>query len=172
MVYRDFENTQPVARGFHLHLQVPAVSLLAHVELFECITADGTEWGHIRVINPVDEPQNQSSESSGNDLLEIHAAGFALSAGARADHEIVRAAPNGINKLIHERGHVAAVAIEKNHNVTFGRKRTNADGASASVSTRRGHHVRACFMCALSGSIGAAVINDDHLVGQASCETF
>jgi hypothetical protein len=27
-------------------------------------------------------------------------------------------------------------------------------------------------MRALSSSIGAAVINDDHLVGQTSCETF
>jgi hypothetical protein len=78
----------------------------------------------------------------------------------------------GINKLIHERGHVAAVAIEKNDNVTFGRKRTNAGGASTSVSTRSGYHARACFMCALSSSIGAAVINDYHLVGQTSCETF
>src|SRR5215468_5373644 len=117
MVYRNFENTQPVARGFHLHLQIPPVSLLAHVELFECITANGAKWGHIRVMKPVEESQNRSSESSGKDLLEIHAAVFALSARARADHEIVRAARDGINKLIHEGGHVAAVTIEKNHNV-------------------------------------------------------
>src|SRR5262245_60319503 len=98
---------------------MPSVSLLAHVEAFECITADGAKRGHIRVTNPVEESQNQSGKSSGKDLLEIHAAGFALSARARADHEIVRSACDGFHKLTHEVGHVAAVAIEKNYDVTF-----------------------------------------------------
>src|SRR4026208_941490 len=143
MVYRDFENTQPISRSFHLHLQIPAVGLLAHVELFERITANAAKWRHVRVTNPIEHSQNQSSESAGKDLLEIHTAGFALSARARADHKIVRSARYGINKLIHKSGNVATVAIEKNHSVTFRRKRTNAGGASASVSTRRSHHARA-----------------------------
>src|SRR5205823_9403804 len=92
MVHGDFENTQAVTRGFHLHLQIPAVGLLAHVEPFERITTNGTKWRHVRVTNPVEQPQNQSGESTSKDLLEIHAARFALSAGARADHEIVRPA--------------------------------------------------------------------------------
>src|SRR6266581_5413862 len=32
MVYRNFEDAQPGARRFHLHLQIPAVSLLAHTK--------------------------------------------------------------------------------------------------------------------------------------------
>src|ERR1044071_9858490 len=139
MVYRDFENTQPVPRSFHLHLQIPAVGLLAHVELFERITTNGAKWRHIRVTNPVQDSQNQSSQSAGKDLLEIHAAGFALSARARADHKIVRSARYRFNELIHKCGNVAAVAIEKNDNVTFRRKRTHAGGASTSIPTRRGH---------------------------------
>src|SRR6266496_3525869 len=166
------ENTQPVARSFHLHLQIPAVGLLAHVEPLERITTNGTKWGHVRVTNPVEQSQNQSGESSGEDLLEIHAARFALSAGSRADHEIVRPACHGFDKLIHERGYVAAVAIEKNHNVAFGRKHTNAGGASASVSARRGYHARTCFMCAQGSSIRTAVINDNDLVRQTCRETF
>src|ERR1700720_442974 len=144
MVYRDFQNAQAVARGFHLHLQIPAVGLLAHVEPFERITTNGTKWGHVRITNPVEQSQNQSGESSGKDLLEIHSARFASSSGSRADPEIVRPACHGFDELIHERGRVAAVAIEKNHNVAFGRKRTNPGGASASVSARRGHHSRTC----------------------------
>src|SRR5207244_12998625 len=88
MVHGYFENTQAVARGFHLHLQIPAVGLLAHVEPFERITTNGTKWRHVRITNPVEQSQNQSSESSGKNLLEIQAARFALSAGSRADHEV------------------------------------------------------------------------------------
>src|SRR5947207_15099966 len=142
MVHGYFENTQAVARGFHLHLQIPAVGLLAHVDLFERITTNSTKWRHVRITNPVEQSQNQSGDSSGKELLEIHAARFALSAGSRADHEIVRPPCHGFDKLIHECGRVAAVAIEKNHNVASGRKRTNTGSASAAVSARRGHHAR------------------------------
>src|ERR1044072_9250754 len=124
MVYRDFENTQPVSRSFHLHLQIPAVGLLAHVELFERITTNGAKWRHIRVTNPVQDSQNQSSQSAGKDLLEIHSAVFALSARARPDHKIVRSARYGINKLVHKCENVAAVAIQKHHDVTFGDRKS------------------------------------------------
>src|SRR5947207_14327863 len=104
MIYRDFENAQAVARGFHLHLQIPAVGLLAHVEPFERITTNGTKLRHVRITNPVEQSQNQSRNSSGKDLLEIHAARLALSASSRTDHEIVRPACYRFDKLIHERG--------------------------------------------------------------------
>src|SRR5436853_6337696 len=90
MVHGYFENTQAVARGFHLHLQIPAVGLLEHVEPFERITTNGTKWRHDRTTNPVEQSQNQSNEASGKKLLEIEAARFALSAGSRADHHVVR----------------------------------------------------------------------------------
>src|SRR5438094_6993802 len=100
MVHGYFENTQAVERGFHLHFQIPAVGLLAHVEPFERITTNGTKWRHVRITNPVEQSQNQSGESPGKDLLEIHAARFALSAGSRADHKIVRPPCHGFDKLI------------------------------------------------------------------------
>src|SRR5438874_11321546 len=90
MVHGYFENTQAVARGFHLHLQIPAVGLLAHAEPSERITTNGTKRRHLRITNPVEQSQNQSTESPRKDLLEIQAARFALSARSRADHEIVR----------------------------------------------------------------------------------
>src|SRR5438105_6045002 len=114
MVHGYFENTQAVARGFHLHLQIPAVGLLAHVEPFERITTNGTKWRHVRITNPVEQSQNQSSESSGKNLLEIQAARFALSAGSRADHEVERTPCHGCDKLFLERMRIAAVDIEKN----------------------------------------------------------
>ena len=155
-----------------MHLQVPAVGLLAHVEPFEGIATNGTKWGHVGITNPVEQSQNQSGDSSGKDLLEIHAARFALSAGSRADHEIVCPPCHGFDKLIHERGRVAAVAIEKNRNVAFGRKRTNACGTRASVPARRGHHARTGFTSAFGRAISAAVINDNDLVRQTRRKTF
>src|SRR5262249_6807561 len=124
------------------------------------------------VRTPVEQPQNYPGKSPGKDLLEIHAARFTLSAGSRADHEVVRPSGDWIDKLLHEPWDVTAVAIEKNHNVTFRRKRTNAGSASASISARCGHHPRACFPCAFGGSICTAVINDDDLVRQTRRETF
>src|SRR5262249_32135206 len=88
------------------------------------------------------------------------------------DHKIVRPAGDWIDKLIHEPWDVTAVAIEENDNVTFRRKRMNAGSASASISARRGHQTRACFLCALGGSICAPVINDDDLVRQPRPKTL
>src|ERR1044072_1070467 len=106
MVYGNFENTQPITRSFHLHLEVPAVCFLAHIEPFERITTDRTKWRHVRITNPIEQPQNQSGELAGKDLLEIHAAGFALAACARTDHEGMRRPCYGLDKLTHERGDI------------------------------------------------------------------
>src|SRR5947208_3956021 len=172
MVHGYSENTQAVARGFHLHLQIPAVGLLAHVDPFERITTNGTKWRHVRITNPVEQSQNQSGESSGKNLLEIQAARFAWSAGWRADHEVVGPPCHAFDNLIHERGRVAAVAIEKNRNVAFGRKRTNACGTRASVPRGRGHHARTGFTTAFGRAISAAFINDKDLVSKTRRKTF
>src|SRR5262245_36062460 len=101
MIHWDFENAQPGARRFHLHLQVPAISLLAHIERFECIPPNGPKRRHVRITNPIEQSHNQTRKPSGEDLLKIHTAGFALSACSRADHKVMRSACDGINKLIY-----------------------------------------------------------------------
>src|ERR1051326_6126149 len=101
MVHGDFENAQADTRCFHLHLQIPAVGLLAHVEPFECNTANRAKWRHVRVMNAVKQSQEESGDSPVQDLLEVHAAWFALSARARTDHEIVRPAYDRLDKVIH-----------------------------------------------------------------------
>src|SRR5581483_2830983 len=172
MVYRDFKNAQSVARDFHLHLQIPAVGLFAHVEFLKRIATNGPKWGHIGVANTVKQPQNQSGQSSGNDLLHIHAAGFAMPARTGADHKIVRSARYRINKLIHESRYVAAIAIQKNHDLTFGRKRADTSSTGPSVSTRGRYDAGACFPRTIGCSISAAVINDYDLVRQTGRETL
>ena len=54
MIHRDFEDAQPGARGLHLHLQIPAVSFLAHIKFCERITSDGAERAHVCVTNAVE----------------------------------------------------------------------------------------------------------------------
>src|SRR5215469_11319402 len=101
MVYWDFQDAQPGARCLHLHLKIPAVGLLAHIEPLECLTTNRAKRRHIRITNVVEEQQNQSGKSSGKDLPKIHTTAFALTAGSRADHEIVCPPGDRINKLIH-----------------------------------------------------------------------
>ena len=105
-------------------------------------------------------------------MLEVHAAGLALPARARADHEIVRAAHDRIDKLIHERWDIAAVAIQKHYDLAFGRNRANARRACAPIATRRCHHTRASFARAFGGAIAAAIIDNDHFIGNTGRETF
>src|SRR5215470_7201855 len=92
MIHRDFEDAEASAGGFHLHLQVPAVGLFAHIKCRKRITSNSTERAHICVTNAVESLHYPSGNSTGQNLLEIHAAGLAVPARAGADHEIMRSA--------------------------------------------------------------------------------
>src|SRR4030095_6289475 len=111
MIHRDFEDTQTGPCGLHLHLQIPAVSFLAHIKLCERITSDGAERTHVRVTNAVKQLHYPSGNSPGYNLLEIHAASFALPARARADYKIVRSCCDRLDELRYEHWNVAAIAI-------------------------------------------------------------
>src|SRR5262249_53865979 len=65
VIHRDFEDAQPSASGFHLHLQIPAVSFLAHLKLGERVTPDGTERTHVSVTNAVEQLHYPSRNSPG-----------------------------------------------------------------------------------------------------------
>src|SRR5215831_7609906 len=47
--HRQFQNPQPSPSGPHLHLEVPAIGHLPHVEALESIGADRSEGAHIAV---------------------------------------------------------------------------------------------------------------------------
>jgi hypothetical protein len=107
--------------------------------------------------------------------LEIHAAGFALTARARSDREIVRSTRDRFYKPRYERWHVAAVAIEKHYDVIprlRDRNRVNACRARSPVTTRRCYDARSGFTRPLSCAIGAAVINNDYFARHAGREAF
>jgi hypothetical protein len=105
-------------------------------------------------------------------LLEIHAAGLALPACARADYEIMRPACDRLYELRHERWNVAAIAIEKHYHVTFPRNRAGTCSASPTVTTRRSYDARPGFTRPVGCAISAAVINHNHFDGDASREAF
>src|SRR6478752_6563516 len=104
--------------------------------------------------------------------MEIHAASFALPARARADNEIVRPSCDRLDELRYERWNVAAIAIEKQYDVTFPRNRASACRARSPVTTRRSYDARAGFTRPVGCPIGAAVINHNHFDGDASREAF
>src|ERR1700722_8932470 len=53
---RDLTNAQTVKGGFDLHLEVPAVGELRHMELLEGAAADGAEGSHVGVADALNEP--------------------------------------------------------------------------------------------------------------------
>src|SRR5438094_5110173 len=57
------------------------------------------------------EIANGAGDAPGNNLLEIHAARLSLATRTRADHEIIFPCKNWLDKLIHELGAIASVAV-------------------------------------------------------------
>ena len=87
--HRHLEDAQPRPRRPHLHLDVPAVGHLAHVEREQRVAADGAERAHVRVAHAIQQPHAVAGGETGADLVPGDAAGLALAAHARADHEVV-----------------------------------------------------------------------------------
>src|ERR1700730_6588911 len=173
MIHRHLENAQTRACGLHLHLQIPPVGLLTHAEPLEQVAPDRSKWTHIRVTNTVQYRQQPAGQSSGEQLLEIHASGLAFSARARANHEIILSLRDRIHKLTHQLWAIASVAIEEHDNVAFRRKRAYPRCAGAAVTMWRCcNHGCACLACALSSLIGASIVHNDDVVRQGGRETF
>ncbi len=74
MVYWNLQNAQTTASGFHLHLQIPAVSFLTHVEFLEGVATNGAKRAHVGVPNAIKQSQKQAGNASRQNLLEVHAA--------------------------------------------------------------------------------------------------
>src|SRR4051812_16548722 len=89
MIDRHFQNPQPRPGGAHLHFEIPSVSLLFHPEPIQCVATDGAEWAHVGVANAIEQPEKKAGNSPRKNLLEIHAARFAISASPRSDHKIL-----------------------------------------------------------------------------------
>src|ERR1043166_5659780 len=164
MVDGDFENSQPGARSFHLHLEVPTVCLLAHPELFERNTSDRAKRTHVRVANTVKDGYQPTGKSAGEDLLEVHASRFALPAGPRADDKILRASNDWIDQLRHKFRAIAAVTVEKHNGLAFRPNGRHTRSTSAAITARRFCHTGTGFPRALCRLIGTSVVDNDDLV--------
>ena len=167
MIHRHFQNPQPRTRGTHLHLQVPAVGFFLHPESLERVTANGAERTHVGVANAVKNSQKDACDPPGENLLEIHAPGFALPAGTRANHKILLSVGDGPNKSFHQFRTIAAVAIKKGDDPTFRGHSSNSGSAGATVTGRRlSYHLCAGRLRAFGRAIRAAIIDHNHFVGQ------
>src|SRR5205085_7433358 len=93
MIHWQFQNPQPRPGGPHLHFEIPTVGRLSHSKTFEGITPDRPERAHVGIADAVEKPKKKAGNSPGKNLLEIHAARFAIPSGARPDHKILFA-PN------------------------------------------------------------------------------
>ena len=122
---------KPGGRGPHLHLEVPAVGLLAHAEAVERVAPDRAERRHVGEAHAV----AQRGSAGRRDARPGSAAGARLPgsrapAQARAEHE-VGAAP--LDRREHGRDHlrpVAAVAVDEEHDGRAGRQRPRCPTAA------------------------------------------
>src|SRR4029077_6929035 len=130
---RHLEDAQPGTSCAHLHLEVPAVSHLAHAELFEGLAADGAEGAHVGIGNAVEQARQRAGTVSSRDLQRVHSAGLALVTGARADHEVVRAGQDWREQRRHELGLITAIAVEEYDDAAVTRG-PGARGAGAAVA--------------------------------------
>src|SRR5262249_58816298 len=113
-----------------------------------------------------------SGNSPGQDLLKIHAAGFALTARARADHEIMRSSCDRLDGFLRERRNVAAIAIEKHYDLWFRRNRANGCRARSPVTPRCSYDACARFMRPLGWVIYACVIEENNFARPAPSEAI
>jgi hypothetical protein len=155
-----------LARGAHLHFQVPPVCLLSHSELFEKVAPNGAKGTHVGVADSISQPEKETRDASREQLLKIHAARFAFPASARSDDEIVFPGNDWLDQVQHEFRAVAAVAIEKNNDATFGWKGPYTGGASPPIPGKWfDDDARTGFTGSRRGLIGTAVINHNNFAG-------
>ncbi len=57
MIHRNFQNTGPLLRHQHLHLQIPAVSFLSHGQRMQQLRADRAKRRHIGEIHTITQAQ-------------------------------------------------------------------------------------------------------------------
>src|SRR5215469_3334267 len=114
--HRQFQNPQPSASGPHLHLEVPAIGHLAHVEAVENVGADCTESAHVAVFDAVQKTDRGADYSAGERLVKSNAVGLGSATRARADHEIVFVREYRLDEGRDRLWPVAAVAVEEHEN--------------------------------------------------------
>src|SRR5690242_16596774 len=164
MCNRQLEKAQPSPGRAHLHLEVPAVSHLAHAELLESLATDGTKCAHVGKTDPVEQAHEPARAVPGRDLQRVHAAGLAFAARPRAEHEVVGAGKNRRQQRRHELGPVAAVAVDEYDDgaVTRG---TRARCTGAAIATLPfDEDLSARSTRTLDGAILAAAVDHDDLI--------
>ena len=135
--HRHLDDAQPGAGGLHLHFDVPAIGHLAHVECRQRIAADGAVGAHVAVARAVQRAHAEARDLSGEHLMPVHRARIAHAAGARGQHEIMRAGEHGAGDALDQIAPVGTVAVEEDDDIAFGRGGRGAGGTCAPVSPAR-----------------------------------
>ena len=70
VTHGHFQNAQLRTRRFHLHLKIPAIGHLGHVQLLERVASDGAERSHICVADSIENAHGPARDSSRIDLRD------------------------------------------------------------------------------------------------------
>src|SRR5207237_7456706 len=102
------------------------------------------------------------------ELLHVHTAWLAFSAGARTDHEIVPILKNRIDQPWYKFGAIAAITVQEHDHITFRRDRSGPGRARAAIPARSSDDARARCAGSFGRLVAAAVIHHDHFSGDSA----
>src|SRR5262249_56741482 len=112
------------ASGAHLHLDIPAVALLAHAEREQRIAPDRTERAHVGVAHAIEQPHAPAGQVTRRELVPGDAAGLAPAACARSDDKVANAGTDRLDQGGDRLRIVGTVAVHEYDDAgAFGRPR-------------------------------------------------
>ena len=163
VIDRDFADAEMVLGGLDLHLEVPAVGELGHVELLERGAADGAEGTHVGVADALEEAQEEADEVAGEDLAGEHGAGLATAADARAEDEVGLVVGDGLDERGQAGDEVGPVAIHVDEDVGGGVGGERAGEAGGAIAAGGLDDAGSGGAGDLGGAVGRAVVDDEAL---------
>ena len=160
----DLDDAQPRARGFHLHLDGPAVVAVAHVEPPQRLGRDGAEGAEVGGPRAGQQVHQLDAEPRAEDRVPGLGPARAAAEAARADHEVGAAFEDRRDDLGQLARLVALVPVQEHDHVRLPGRGDSRETRLAVAPPRLRHDRGAGRACDLGRPVARAVVHDHDLV--------
>ena len=164
IVDRHLDDAQPRARGFHLHLDGPAVVAVAHVEPPQRLGRDGAEGAEVRGPRAGQQVHQLHAQPRADDRVPGLGSARTAAEAARADHEVGPAFQDRRDDLGQLARLVAAVSVQEDDDVGVPGRGDSREAGLAVAPQRLRHDRGAGSARDLGRPVARAVVHDDDLV--------
>ena len=103
-------------QGLHLHLGIPAICGISHVQLSQSVPADSTKWSHVAVAETEEQPDHPGRETIAETDVGTERAGLGALHTA-ATHEVDLALENRCQQQRQILGVVGVVGVQDHQDV-------------------------------------------------------